>query len=111
MSVDSGLDVDEEEVSRSQESNDEQDDNIVIKINDEVVMTKNPIPQHLPFRNKKLESGSTIDIYWLYDDGGLTLLVPHILHTRKLYANCKELFTYFIILHPKKHSLRFRKVL
>ena len=34
-------------------------------------------------------SGNTIDIYWLYDDGGLTLLIPHILHTRKLYSACK----------------------
>ena len=43
----------------------------------------------LPFRTKKLEAGGTIDIYWLYDDGGLTLLVPHILHTRKMYSNCR----------------------
>ena len=36
-----------------------------------------------------MKDGETIDIYWLYDDGGLTLLVPHILHTRKLYSACK----------------------
>ena len=45
--------------------------------------------QQSPFRFKKVQSGSTIDIYWLYDDGGLTLLVPHILHTRKIYRDCK----------------------
>ena len=43
----------------------------------------------LPFRTKKPESGGTIDIYWLYDDGGLTLLVPHILHTRKIYSQSR----------------------
>ena len=36
-----------------------------------------------------MAAGATIDIYWLYDDGGLTLLVPHILHTRRLYADCR----------------------
>ena len=38
---------------------------------------------------RKIGEGETIDIYWLYDDGGLTLLVPHILHTRKIYSTCK----------------------
>jgi hypothetical protein len=30
-----------------------------------------------------------IDIWWLSDDGGLTLLVPYILSKRKLWKNCK----------------------
>jgi solute carrier family 12 sodium/potassium/chloride transporter 2 len=30
----------------------------------------------------------TIDIWWLYDDGGLTLLIPHILRTRKQWQHC-----------------------
>ena len=34
-------------------------------------------------------AAGTIDIYWLYDDGGLTLLIPHILHTRKKFSKCK----------------------
>ena len=36
------------------------------------------------FRSKKKVKG-TIDIYWLYDDGGLTLLLPYILSTRTKY--------------------------
>merc|ERR1719431_1622427 len=40
------------------------------------------------FRDKEGMEG-TVDIYWLYDDGGLTLLLPHILHTRKQFADCK----------------------
>lgn len=28
-----------------------------------------------------------IDVYWLYDDGGLTLLLPYILTTRKKFEN------------------------
>jgi solute carrier family 12 sodium/potassium/chloride transporter 2 len=31
----------------------------------------------------------TIDVWWLYDDGGLTLLLPHIIRTRRLYRDCQ----------------------
>ncbi len=30
-----------------------------------------------------------IDVWWLYDDGGHTLLLPYILQQRKQYSNCK----------------------
>lgn len=33
------------------------------------------------FRRKQKKS--TIDVWWLYDDGGLTLLISYILSTRK----------------------------
>ncbi|XP_064609144.1 solute carrier family 12 member 1-like [Liolophura sinensis] len=31
----------------------------------------------------------TIDVWWLFDDGGLTLLVPYILSTRASWKNCQ----------------------
>ncbi|KAF5919684.1 hypothetical protein HPG69_000285 [Diceros bicornis minor] len=31
----------------------------------------------------------TIDIYWLFDDGGLTLLVPYLLGRKKRWSKCK----------------------
>ncbi|XP_028665205.1 solute carrier family 12 member 3 isoform X1 [Erpetoichthys calabaricus] len=31
----------------------------------------------------------TIDIYWLFDDGGLTLLIPYLLTRRKRWEKCK----------------------
>lgn len=31
----------------------------------------------------------TIDVWWLYDDGGLSMLLPHILTKRKKWANSK----------------------
>jgi solute carrier family 12 sodium/potassium/chloride transporter 2 len=40
------------------------------------------------FRNKDVKEG-VIDVYWLYDDGGLPLLLPHILTTRTKFAKCK----------------------
>jgi solute carrier family 12 sodium/potassium/chloride transporter 2 len=38
--------------------------------------------------NKKQRKG-TIDVYFLYDDGGLTMLLPHILSTRANWSHCK----------------------
>lgn len=31
----------------------------------------------------------TIDVWWLFDDGGLTLLIPHILSMKPYWQNCK----------------------
>jgi len=39
------------------------------------------------FQNTK-RSGN-IDVWWLYDDGGLTLLLPYILTTRQQFNDCK----------------------
>lgn len=37
----------------------------------------------------KKRNKSVIDVYWLYDDGGLTLLLPHLISTRRNWGNCK----------------------
>ncbi|KAJ6635705.1 Bumetanide-sensitive sodium-(potassium)-chloride cotransporter [Pseudolycoriella hygida] len=34
-------------------------------------------------------SNAVIDVYWLYDDGGLTLLLPYIISTRRTWNSCK----------------------
>ena len=36
-----------------------------------------------------MKQSGTIDVWWLYDDGGLTLLLPYILKTRKQFSECK----------------------
>ena len=38
--------------------------------------------------HRKQKKG-TIDVWWLYDDGGLTLLLPYIISTRRNWSNCK----------------------
>ncbi|XP_067665544.1 solute carrier family 12 member 3-like [Haliotis asinina] len=38
------------------------------------------------FRRRQV---GTIDVWWLFDDGGLTLLLPQILSTRKQWRGCK----------------------
>jgi len=37
--------------------------------------------------SRKQEKG-TIDVWWLYDDGGFTILLPYIISTRSTWANC-----------------------
>ncbi|GFO50436.1 solute carrier family 12 member 2, partial [Plakobranchus ocellatus] len=50
------------------------------KLNTQVLKTMNK------FRNK--EQG-TIDVWWLFDDGGLTLLLPYILTTKAIWRGCR----------------------
>ncbi|XP_062860454.1 solute carrier family 12 member 1 [Trichomycterus rosablanca] len=38
---------------------------------------------------KRKQGKGTIDVWWLFDDGGLTLLLPFILTTRKKWRDCK----------------------
>uniref|UniRef100_A0A3Q2DLS3 Solute carrier family 12 member 3 n=1 Tax=Cyprinodon variegatus TaxID=28743 RepID=A0A3Q2DLS3_CYPVA len=38
---------------------------------------------------QKKQGKRTIDVYWLSDDGGLTLLLPYLLTRRKRWARCK----------------------
>ncbi|XP_067137287.1 solute carrier family 12 member 2-like [Centruroides vittatus] len=38
------------------------------------------------FRNK--QDKGTIDVWWLYDDGGLTILMPYLLTTRSQWSDC-----------------------
>ncbi|KAM4602609.1 solute carrier family 12 member 1 [Polymixia lowei] len=58
-----------------------------------------PPPLHVAKMNERLMAASaqfrmkqpkgTIDVWWLFDDGGLTLLLPYILTTRKKWKDCK----------------------
>lgn len=38
---------------------------------------------------QRRQKKGTIDVWWLYDDGGLTMLVPYIISTRAQWAGCK----------------------
>ncbi|PVD19309.1 hypothetical protein C0Q70_19796 [Pomacea canaliculata] len=56
------------------------------KINTEVIKSMNK------FRNRK-EKG-TIDVWWLFDDGGLTLLIPYLLTNKAHWRGCRmRIFT------------------
>ncbi|XP_057662624.1 bumetanide-sensitive sodium-(potassium)-chloride cotransporter isoform X1 [Diorhabda carinulata] len=38
---------------------------------------------------KKKQPKGFIDVWWLYDDGGLTMLLPYIISTRNSWSSCK----------------------
>ncbi|KAL1007558.1 hypothetical protein UPYG_G00088350 [Umbra pygmaea] len=38
---------------------------------------------------QRKQGQGTIDVWWMFDDGGLTLLLPYILTTRKKFQDCK----------------------
>lgn len=38
---------------------------------------------------KKKQGKGTIDVWWLFDDGGLTLLIPYLLTNRGKWGDCK----------------------
>ncbi|KAK7912580.1 hypothetical protein WMY93_012791 [Mugilogobius chulae] len=53
----------------------------VAKMNEKLVQASNQF--------KKKQPKGTIDVWWLFDDGGLTLLLPYILTTRKKWKDSK----------------------
>ncbi|XP_015596444.1 bumetanide-sensitive sodium-(potassium)-chloride cotransporter isoform X2 [Cephus cinctus] len=48
----------------------------------------NTVPEYMTIFQKKHKHG-TIDVWWLYDDGGLTILLPYIISTRSNWEHCK----------------------
>ncbi|XP_042262818.1 solute carrier family 12 member 1 [Thunnus maccoyii] len=52
---------------------------------------------------KKKQPKGTIDVWWLFDDGGLTLLLPYILTTRKKWKDSK--LRIFIAGQPERSEL------
>ncbi|XP_013113725.2 bumetanide-sensitive sodium-(potassium)-chloride cotransporter isoform X2 [Stomoxys calcitrans] len=52
-----------------------------------VELPKDVLNQLSLFTRKR--SHAVIDVWWLYDDGGLTLLLPYIISTRRTWQSCK----------------------
>lgn len=50
-------------------------------------VTKDTLSTVTKFQRKQKKG--TIDVWWLYDDGGLTLLLPYIISTRRNWSNSK----------------------
>lgn len=38
---------------------------------------------------QRKQKKGTVDVWWLYDDGGLTMLIPYLLSTRSQFSGCK----------------------
>uniref|UniRef100_A0A1B6I7U9 SLC12A transporter C-terminal domain-containing protein n=2 Tax=Homalodisca liturata TaxID=320908 RepID=A0A1B6I7U9_9HEMI len=67
-------------------------------------LSKNVLNNLTQFQRKQKKG--TIDVWWLYDDGGLTLLLPYIISTRRNWVDCKlRVFT----IANKKDELQFEQ--
>ncbi|RVE49975.1 hypothetical protein evm_005443 [Chilo suppressalis] len=60
---------------------------IIYKASNGVEISKDQLSQMTIFQRKQ-EPGF-IDVWWLYDDGGLTMLLPYIISQRSAWAHCK----------------------
>ena len=40
-------------------------------------------------RFQRKQKKGYIDVWWLFDEGGLTLLIPYILSNKSYWQNCK----------------------
>lgn len=88
-SLDSGID-DEQTTHRSFDlnSNSFSQDDYASKSNSRIWSTQDDLSD-FPKVKKNL-----IDVWWLYDDGGLTTLLPYILSQTSQYKKCKlRIFT------------------
>jgi len=61
------------------------------KINESTAVNMEVVPKDIirsinQFQRKQKKG--TIDVWWLYDDGGLTMLIPYILTTRSQWKHC-----------------------
>lgn len=67
-----------DQVNNSQLSKKEDDQDQIKDVPKHILMAVNQF--------QKKQKKSTIDVWWLYDDGGLTLLIPYILNSRKQWS-------------------------
>ncbi|XP_008544301.1 bumetanide-sensitive sodium-(potassium)-chloride cotransporter isoform X1 [Microplitis demolitor] len=51
------------------------------------IISQDVLTSIIKFRRKQKKG--TIDVWWLYDDGGLTLLLPYIISTRRHWSSSK----------------------
>uniref|UniRef100_A0A8C7I6K9 Solute carrier family 12 member 3 n=1 Tax=Oncorhynchus kisutch TaxID=8019 RepID=A0A8C7I6K9_ONCKI len=86
-----GLDVFRQAQTHGEEPNNQEDFiYFVLVIVDPDAMVTEPQPQPQPSTVFQSQQGKkTIDVYWLFDDGGLTLLLPYLLTRKKRWARCK----------------------
>ncbi|XP_050520398.1 solute carrier family 12 member 3 isoform X2 [Daktulosphaira vitifoliae] len=76
----------------------------IVKGTDGYDLPKDTIYNITRFQRKQKKG--TIDVWWLYDDGGLTLLLPYIISTRGNWSSCKlRVFT----IANKKDQLEFEQ--
>lgn len=80
------------------------------KLTDSVVETHDaPAQAEVAFKDKPK---GTIDVWWLFDDGGLTILIPYLLSIHNYWKDCKlRIFTPASSHSLKSNELRMANLL
>lgn len=81
------------------------------KLTDSVVETHDaaPVEAEVAFKDKPK---GTIDVWWLFDDGGLTILIPYLLSIHNYWKDCKlRIFTPASSHALKSNELRMANLL
>ncbi|XP_013400301.1 solute carrier family 12 member 2-like, partial [Lingula anatina] len=73
-------DKNENSISRSGSRKSKNKKGILSNINRDILQAVN--------RFQRKQKKGTIDVWWLFDDGGLTMLIPYILSTKSHWSNC-----------------------
>jgi hypothetical protein len=71
-----------EKLLRSQASTMSRDMLMTITQNTDTVFDETIMQNMSQFKSSRKQKEGTIDVYWLYDTGGLTLLLPFIINSR-----------------------------
>ena len=96
----------DEEEDESYEKTDE-----TTKLTDRVEPAQKPadVEQEAAFKDKPK---GTIDVWWLFDDGGLTILIPYLLSIHSYWKDCKlRIFTPASTHALKSNELRMANLL
>ena len=81
------------------------------KLTDSVVETHDAAPVEVEVAFKDKPKG-TIDVWWLFDDGGLTILIPYLLSIHNYWKDCKlRIFTPASSHALKSNELRMANLL
>lgn len=81
------------------------------KLTDSVVETHDATPAETEVAFKDKPKG-TIDVWWLFDDGGLTILIPYLLSIHNYWKDCKlRIFTPASSHALKSNELRMANLL
>lgn len=69
-------------------SGSDSEDDEVVGSTDTVQGTIKVVPDNTELAFQDKQQG-TIDVWWLYDDGGLTVLLPYLLSQHKMWSGCQ----------------------
>ena len=99
-------------ISKEPNEDDGSDEKIdeTTKLTDAVEPQKPPSEVEVAFKAEKQKG--TIDVWWLSDDGGLTILIPYLLSIHRYWKGCKlRIFTPASTHELKSNELRMANLL